>query len=75
MFNLAVAELLFTVVLVVVLVTSWPNVDWEVLQVGLPVGMVLAPVIFYPVSKLLWLAFDLMLRPNRAAKPESLPGA
>ena len=25
--------------------------------------MILAPVILYPFSKLVWLAFDLMLRP------------
>jgi hypothetical protein len=25
--------------------------------------MVLAPIILYPFSKLVWLAFDLMLRP------------
>lgn len=67
MFNLAAAELLFTVIFVSALVASWPNVNWGVLQIALPVGMVLAPVLLYPVSKLLWLAFDLMLRPDRAA--------
>ncbi len=66
MFNLALAEILFTVAFVTTLVAMWPNVNWDVLQVILPAGMVVTPVLLYPVSKLLWLAFDLMLRPDSA---------
>jgi hypothetical protein len=46
-----------------VLVVTWPRVPWSLLQYGAPAAMVLAPIILYPFSKLVWLAFDLMLRP------------
>ena len=29
------------------------------------VGLIIAPILFYPCSKLLWLAFDLLFRPLR----------
>ena len=67
MFNLALAEGVFTIIFVSALVAYWPNVNWDALQIVLPLGMLLAPVLLYPMSKLLWLAFDLMLRPDRAA--------
>jgi hypothetical protein len=38
-------------------------VPWDALQVWAPVGMVVTPVVTYPFSKLLWLSFDLALRP------------
>lgn len=69
MFNLALAEGLFTVGFVTWLVTSWPRVNWTALQVAAPLGMLVSPIVLYPVSKLLWLAFDLMLRPDRHPQP------
>ena len=42
---------------------TWPRVPWSLLQYGAPAAMVLAPIILYPFSKLVWLAFDLVLRP------------
>ena len=71
MFNLALAELLFTAGFVTALAASWPAVNWGVLQIGLPMGMVLAPILIYPISMLLWLAFDLMLRPDRGGAAPS----
>jgi len=65
MFNLVLAELLFAVVFVVVLVALWPTVPWDGIQVGAPLGMAIAPIALYPVSKLLWLAIDLAFRPDR----------
>jgi uncharacterized protein (DUF983 family) len=63
MFNIALAEGVFVIVLIVTLVVTWPRVPWTVLQYGAPAAMVLAPIILYPFSRLVWLAFDLMLRP------------
>lgn len=73
MFNLALAELAFTAGFVAALVASWPRVNWDVLQIALPAGMVLSPILMYPISKLLWLAFDLMLRPDRAGVTPTRP--
>src|SRR5688572_3659065 len=63
MFNIALAEGVFVIVLITTLAVTWPRVPWSLLQYGAPAAMVLAPIIFYPFSKLVWLAFDLVLRP------------
>lgn len=63
MFNIALAEGVFVIALVVTLAVTWPRVPWSLLQYGVPTAMVLAPIVLYPFSKLTWLAFDLALRP------------
>jgi uncharacterized protein (DUF983 family) len=63
MFNIALAEGVFVILLVGTLAITWPRVPWTLLQFGAPVAMILAPILLYPVSRLVWLAFDLMLRP------------
>jgi uncharacterized protein (DUF983 family) len=63
MFNLVVSELLFAVVFVTTLVAKWPNVPWDTLQWAAPLGMGAAPFVLFPFSKLLWLGFDILLRP------------
>lgn len=65
MFNLVLSELLFAAIFVTVLVLLWPTVPWDGIAVGAPLGMAIAPVLLYPVSKLLWLAVDLAFRPER----------
>jgi hypothetical protein len=45
------------------LILNHGNVNWDVLQYVLVAIVGLAPVVTYSTSKLLWLAFDLMLRP------------
>lgn len=63
MFNLAVSEMLFAIVFVTTLVISWPNVPWDTLQWAAPLGIGVAPFVFFPFSKLAWLGFDILLRP------------
>jgi uncharacterized protein (DUF983 family) len=67
--NYIVAGLLLLVALAVTLIVTWPNVPWTVLQIGGPIAIVIAIVGLFPFSKLIWLAFDLMLRP---VTPEEL---
>ena len=63
MFNIALAEGVFVILLIGTLAVTWPRVPWSLLQYGAPMAMVLAPIVLYPFSRLVWLAFDLMLRP------------
>jgi hypothetical protein len=63
MFNIIAAELLFAILFVLVLVVTWPDPPWNLLQYGGIALMVLAPFLFYPFSKTLFLAFDLLFRP------------
>lgn len=65
LFNLILAELLFAMIFVAVLVAMWPTVRWDGMRFGAPVGMAVAPFLMYPMSKLTWLAFDLAFRPER----------
>lgn len=75
MWNLILSEFVLAVVLVGSLLATWPNVNWAVLQVALPLGMLASPLLLFPVSKLVWLAFDLALRPEPPplAQPVHLP--
>jgi hypothetical protein len=65
-FNLVAAEGLFLLVLAATVVLTWPTPPWGVLQYALPAGMVLFPLLFFPWSKTLYLAFDLLVRPPEA---------
>lgn len=67
-FNIAIAEILFAMALLVVLVATWPNVPWAGMEYSLVGAMLAAPVVFYPVSRLMWLALDLLLRPPDSAE-------
>jgi uncharacterized protein (DUF983 family) len=69
MFNIAAAELIFVLVFLGVVLITWPSPPWRLLQYGGIVLMILAPIIFYPFSKTLFLAFDLLFRP---ATPDEL---
>ena len=63
MFNIVASELLFASVGAVVVALTWPSPPWGAIMVGGAVLMVLAPVLFLPFSKSLFLAFDLLFRP------------
>lgn len=67
-FNITTAEIVMMIVFVAVVVRSWPNPPWDVLQYLAPAMMLLMPLLFYPFSKLLWVAMDLAMYPN--AEPD-----
>jgi uncharacterized protein (DUF983 family) len=71
MFNIVAAELLFAAIFIAVLLATWPTPPWKLLQYGGAVLMILSPVFFYPFSKTLFLAFDLIFRPVRTDDPRS----
>ncbi len=62
-FNIAFAEGLLALVLVGIVVASWPDVPWTFLQWGGPALMVLAPIFFLPFSRCLWMAVDPIFHP------------
>lgn len=63
MFNIIVAELAFAAIFVAVLLSTWPEPPWDLLTYGGAALMILMPVLFFPWSKTLFLAFDLIFRP------------
>ncbi len=68
LFNFIIAGALFIGILLAVLVATWPAVPWDALQLGAPILIIAFPFLLFPFSKLLWLAFDLMLRPVTPAE-------
>jgi uncharacterized protein (DUF983 family) len=59
--SIAVTELVFGVVLVGGILLWWPDVPWGPLTVaGVAVNAVI-PVVFYPWSKTIWMALDVLL--------------
>ena len=65
--NFIVTEVAFGIAVLVALLVTWPDPPWMRLLYGGAVLMVLMPIVFYPMSKALWLAIDLVFRP---ATPE-----
>jgi uncharacterized protein (DUF983 family) len=61
--NFIATELVFALILAVALVATWPNPPWTAITWTGVVQMCLTPILFYPFSKALWLAIDLMFRP------------
>jgi hypothetical protein len=63
MFNIIASERLFVLAFLGVVLVTWPSPPWRLLQYGGIILMILAPVLFFPFSKTLFLAFDLLFRP------------
>src|SRR5918993_3431067 len=64
--NLAIAQgmvILLAVVPLIVRLAGDPDASIVPFIVGGIIGAVVAPMVFYPWSKTIWTAFDLMLRP------------
>jgi uncharacterized protein (DUF983 family) len=73
MFNIIAAELIFAAIFLGAVIATWPTPPWTLLEVGGIALMIVIPVLFFPFSKLLFLAFDLAFRP--AAREELRPPA
>ncbi len=63
MFNIVASELIFAAVFLAVVYAMWPSPPWTALQIGGVILMLIAPFAFFPFSKTLFLAFDLVFRP------------
>jgi uncharacterized protein (DUF983 family) len=64
MLNFVMTGGLLLVAIYILLVTNGAtDRTWDLLQWGGPVAMLVLPFVLFPWSKLIWLAFDIMLRP------------
>jgi len=62
-FNIVASELLFALGFVGLVVLTWPSPPWALLEYGGIALMIIAPFVFFPFSRALFLAFDLLFRP------------
>jgi uncharacterized protein (DUF983 family) len=65
MFAIIAAELIFAAIFLTVLLLTWPTPPWDLLLYGGVALMLVVPFLFFPFSKTLFLAFDLIFRPVR----------
>lgn len=65
MFNIVLSEGLAVLVVGGTILLTWPDVPWNVAWIGAIALMLVAPFLLYPMSRLVWLAFDLIFRPGR----------
>jgi uncharacterized protein (DUF983 family) len=61
--NTIATEVVFVILLVAVVVRTWPDVPMVRLLVAGVLLNALFPFLFYPISKTLWVAIDLILHP------------
>lgn len=69
--NFLVTEVLFAVLGAAVLIATWDHPAWTLLIWLGVIQMIVTPIFFYPFSKALWLATDLMFRPPTAVDFEA----
>lgn len=61
--NFIVTEVIFGIALLVVLLLTWPEPPWRLILYAGAALMIVTPIVFYPFSKTIWLAIDLVFRP------------
>jgi uncharacterized protein (DUF983 family) len=64
MVGMILIELLFVALLAGIIAASWPTPPWTLLQWGGPLLMIVGPLVIFPFTKTLYLAFDLTFRPE-----------
>lgn len=70
-FGLLFGEFMFAVALLITIVAMWPNVPWDTMTWAIPLGMVVVLLFWIPVSRVVWLSIDVMVRP---VQPSELEG-
>jgi hypothetical protein len=68
-FNLLAAESVTVGSGLLTIIGTWPDPPWNVLQYTGPAEALLMPLLFFPFSKTLFLAFDLYFRPVNLTAP------
>ena len=62
--NFAVTESLLALLVLVLILVTWPSPPWDLIIYGGFALAVVAPLAFFPIAKLLWLAIDLYIQPD-----------
>ena len=67
-FNFLIGSGSVLVGVLVLMIATWPNVPWNGLTYGTPVVTAIALTLFFPVSKVVWLTVDVLVRPVTKAE-------
>jgi O-antigen ligase len=63
-FNLTIGELLAIGIPILWVISTWPDPPWGGVEALAAVLCVVLPIVFFPFSRTLWLAWDLSFRPS-----------
>lgn len=63
--NLVLAELIVVTILLIVVLATWPDPPWQFVQIGGATLAVVMPIVTFPISRSLWLAWDYCFREVR----------
>jgi len=69
-FGLLFGEFLFGITLLASIVSMWPNVPWDTMTWAIPTGMVVVLLFWIPISRVVWLSIDVLVRPVQRVELE-----
>ena len=69
--NIGLGEGAALALMVTWILLTLPNPPWEQIEIWCVVAAVALPVLFFPVSRTLWLAIDLAMEPIRPSEHQS----
>jgi len=72
-FGMMIGETLAVLVIGAAIWITYPNVPWTFLQYAIPVVLLGVMIMLFPVSRVVWLAIDVMLRPVEPSELVALP--
>jgi uncharacterized protein (DUF983 family) len=62
-FGMLIGEGLAVLGIAAAIAITWPDVPWSLLQYGIPLVLLGVMIVLFPVSRVVWLAVDVLLRP------------
>jgi len=69
-FGYLIGAFTFALTLLIVIVAMWPNVPWDTMEWAIPLGMGLFLLFWVPISRVVWLSIDVMVRPVQPSELE-----
>jgi uncharacterized protein (DUF983 family) len=69
--NFIVAELIVSAFMVAGIIIAWPDVPWRTVLYVTAAAAIIGPLLTFPFSRTVWLAFDLTFRPPEAVDFEA----
>jgi uncharacterized protein (DUF983 family) len=67
MFNIVLSEFLAVAAVGAAVWITYPAIPWNAIWFGTILLMLAAPFLLFPISRMVWLAFDLIFRPQSNA--------
>jgi hypothetical protein len=67
-FGLMIGETMAVLVIGAFIWFTYPNVPWTFMQFAIPIMLLGVMIVLFPVSRVVWLAIDVLLRPVESSE-------